>query len=135
MVPNQGVDYAGQGVFEMGQRMNTAEVAKVIADIDRVIAGEPSSGALATLQEARNAIRILSRPAPTARECLDDPALQATGMRTDTYEDEDGDKGMRLAMYRGAESNILAWFIFPVTEVYELAAKLLKVYDNLEGIK
>lgn len=116
-------------------RLGRAEVAKVIADIDNALAGEPGPRALVTLQEARNAIKNLSRPAPTAKECLDDPELQATGIRTDAYEDEDGAKGMRLALYRGAESNILAWTIFPVDELYTHAMRLLDKYDKLEGIQ
>ena len=125
-------------------RLGRAEVAKVIAKIDAEIAewrptedivGTTEFTVLSTLREAREAIKNLSRPAPPAEECLDDRALQATGIRTDTYEDEDGAKGMRLALYRGAESNILAWTIFPVDELYTHAMKLLEKYDKLEGIE
>jgi hypothetical protein len=80
-------------------------------------------------RNAAEAIRILAKQKKLAP--LDDPALQSTAYRIDSNMDT---KMMRMVHY-GDEGRILCTTIVNATDTYELAHKLLRAYDELEGIK
>lgn len=125
----------GIGDADRGGRLGGPAVAKVIADLDGAMKDWGDQGHLvATLREARDAIRNLSRPAPTAREAekmREDPALQATGTGT-SFSIENN--AARITLFRGSPNNVLAWMVLDGPQLYGFASTCLDIYDKLEGI-
>ena len=122
----------GVGNANLCGGMDRPKVAKVTADLDTQISLAPEGPACDAMRAARDALRDLQRRLPFARdEAIEDPGLEATGYKTefDVPQHE-----MRIAFYRGAERNVLAWMILKSPEVYDFGTHMIRKYDDLEGI-
>jgi hypothetical protein len=82
------------------------------------------------LTGAANAIRILAKQralTPAANE-----AYQATGYQLEL---NDETHEMRLILFQGEQKNVRSFLVMPSPDAYDMAHRVLKGYDQLEGIK
>lgn len=104
----------------------------LVALLDKMTTWEPSdSPRAAAIKQAADVLRKLPTR-QTDADRLDSPAFQSKGYRIDTDVEA---KNLRLVMF-GASDNkqVLSYTLLDTPEVYEFASKLLKSYDELEGI-
>jgi galactokinase len=82
------------------------------------------------LTSAADAIRILSKQRALTPDVNE--AYAATGYRLDT---NDETHEMRISLYQDDQKNVRSFLMMDSTEAYDMAHRILKGYDQIEGIK
>lgn len=82
------------------------------------------------LTSAADAIRILAKQRALTPEVNE--AYQATGYHLDL---NDETHEMRLVLYQGKTKNVRSFLMMASPEAYDMAHRILRGYDQIEGIK
>ena len=82
------------------------------------------------LTSAADAIRILAKQKALTPEINE--AYQALGYRLDA---NDETHELRLSLYQGDQKNVRSFLVMESPDAYDMAHRILKGYDQIEGIK
>ena len=117
-------------------RVQADEIARTLDAMSVIALNEPQTIETArqsyatALTGAADAIRILAKQRALTPEANE--AYAATGYHLDA---NDETHEMRLSLYQGKQENVRSFLMMDSSDAYDMAQRIIRGYDQIEGIK